>query len=139
MVSLSSSGFSLDPTHCGPLYPRYHHQDEKLMMNQNKMMMNQDKMYSDKMMMNQDKMNPDKMMMMRRYGLRHCQYCSRGFADKISLVRHERTHTGEKPFNCRHCYYSSTQHGNLMRHVRTKHPEFSDGKPKPDGKPPGPT
>jgi DNA-directed RNA polymerase subunit M/transcription elongation factor TFIIS len=32
-----------------------------------------------------------------------CRTCNRGFAYKHVLQNHERTHTGEKPFECPHC------------------------------------
>lgn len=51
-----------------------------------------------------------------------CQFCSRGFREKGSLVRHVRHHTGEKPFKCYKCGRGFAEHGTLNRHLRTKGP-----------------
>lgn len=52
-----------------------------------------------------------------------CTYpeCSSAFAERGTLVNHERTHTGERPFKCNHpdCGAAFTQRGNLMVHMRT--------------------
>nr|XP_027207199.1 zinc finger X-chromosomal protein-like [Penaeus vannamei] len=50
-----------------------------------------------------------------------CPYCGKGFHYKTDIVRHQRVHTGEKPFKCPHCPYCSTQKGNLRSHMAKIH------------------
>ena len=50
-----------------------------------------------------------------------CGTCHKAFARKESLKKHERIHTGEKPYACKYCDYRSFQSSNLNTHIRTKH------------------
>ncbi|PCG94043.1 Zinc finger, C2H2 [Penicillium occitanis (nom. inval.)] len=46
-----------------------------------------------------------------------CKFCRRRFARREHLLRHERTHTREKPFHCR-CGKSFTRRDLLSRHLK---------------------
>ncbi|XP_064093114.1 longitudinals lacking protein, isoforms H/M/V-like isoform X16 [Macrobrachium nipponense] len=60
--------------------------------------------------------------LMREFNYR-CQYefCKKGFHYKTDFIRHQRVHTGEKPFGCPHCSFRSAQKGNLRSHVLRFH------------------
>ena len=55
--------------------------------------------------------------------------CGKGFVRKALLDRHEKIHTGEKPFVCHVCQYGTSHKSNLDRHVRIHYkPPVSPGK-----------
>ncbi|KIW79268.1 hypothetical protein Z517_05880 [Fonsecaea pedrosoi CBS 271.37] len=50
-----------------------------------------------------------------------CLYCDRKFGKAEHLKRHQRAHTGEKPFKCSHCGREYARSDVLMRHIRNHH------------------
>ncbi|CAG2101438.1 unnamed protein product [Medioppia subpectinata] len=50
-----------------------------------------------------------------------CHLCPYTSLDKSTLVRHLRTHNGERPFQCSICKYAFTTKANCERHVRKRH------------------
>ncbi|KAF2349441.1 BTB/POZ domain [Trinorchestia longiramus] len=63
------------------------------------------------------------------YSVQHaivCQYCGKEFAFASDMRRHERCHTGEKPFSCSLCDFKTSQRYNLERHKKTHEPKQMD-------------
>ncbi|XP_051526440.1 zinc finger protein 516-like isoform X1 [Myxocyprinus asiaticus] len=50
-----------------------------------------------------------------------CPVCRKTFSQPSHYRTHMRSHTGERPFQCRYCPYSASQKGNLKTHVQTVH------------------
>ncbi|XP_042561260.1 zinc finger and BTB domain-containing protein 3 [Clupea harengus] len=50
-----------------------------------------------------------------------CSTCGKTFSCAYTLRRHAIVHTRERPFECRYCYRSYTQSGDLYRHIRKAH------------------
>ncbi|XP_053623305.1 zinc finger protein with KRAB and SCAN domains 8-like [Plodia interpunctella] len=48
-----------------------------------------------------------------------CDVCQRWFRYNSDMMRHYRTHTGEKPFQCNICNYRCTVKSSLLSHFRT--------------------
>ena len=58
------------------------------------------------------------------YFLFNCRICGYGTNIKGDLVKHERIHSGHKPYQCSLCSYNTTVSSNLARHYRNIHVEF---------------
>jgi len=55
-----------------------------------------------------------------------CPYCGRSFSQKASMERHQRQHTGERPFQCTLCDSSYTRKENLQTHMSRMHGSSSE-------------
>lgn len=53
-----------------------------------------------------------------------CFACDYHTRIKRSMEVHIRTHTGEKPYKCKHCFYESSDKSHLMRHKKIRHGEL---------------
>ncbi|XP_028967569.1 zinc finger protein 569-like [Galendromus occidentalis] len=56
-----------------------------------------------------------------------CTFCDKLFVDKNKMIRHERIHTGERPFSCLHCNMTFNQKSSLHRHVKVRHFDLLQG------------
>ncbi|KAI8961159.1 hypothetical protein F5Y11DRAFT_327507 [Daldinia sp. FL1419] len=52
-----------------------------------------------------------------------CDICGRTFARNEHLIRHHRTHTGERPFRCPHCKIGFHRADVRAKHIKKIHPE----------------
>lgn len=50
-----------------------------------------------------------------------CNMCPYSTNDKAVLVRHMRTHNGDRPYECAVCNYAFTTKANCERHLRNRH------------------
>lgn len=54
-------------------------------------------------------------------GTYHCNMCPHSSIDKAALIRHMRTHNGDRPYECSLCNYAFTTKANCERHLRNRH------------------
>ncbi|VDP86788.1 unnamed protein product, partial [Schistosoma mattheei] len=73
--------------------------------------------------------NPSGSMTLKRDNKRNdtCEYCGKIFKNCSNLTVHRRSHTGEKPYQCKLCNYACAQSSKLTRHMKT---HGKDGKPR---------
>lgn len=50
-----------------------------------------------------------------------CNMCPHSINDKATLIRHMRTHNGDRPYECALCNYAFTTKANCERHLRNRH------------------
>jgi uncharacterized Zn-finger protein len=55
-----------------------------------------------------------------------CDLCMHVSPSKRDGIRHERRHTGERPFACDYCTSTYTRREHLKRHVKNHHPEAAE-------------
>jgi hypothetical protein len=58
-------------------------------------------------------------------GIFRCNMCPYTNPDKATLVRHMRTHNGDRPYECSLCNYAFTTKANCERHLRNRHSKLS--------------
>lgn len=54
-------------------------------------------------------------------GTYRCNMCPHSSTDKAALIRHMRTHNGDRPYECSLCNYAFTTKANCERHLRNRH------------------
>ena len=63
------------------------------------------------------------------YHFQHtCGYCGNRFPERRTLVKHERCHTGEKPYACDSCDFRCSSSSSLCQHKRRRHDPTESGR-----------
>ena len=50
-----------------------------------------------------------------------CLQCGKGFVSVSALAIHQRSHTGQQPYECNYCGMKFGVKSNLNRHLKSKH------------------
>ncbi|XP_076267777.1 uncharacterized protein LOC143200893 [Rhynchophorus ferrugineus] len=58
-------------------------------------------------------------------GTYYCNMCPHSSVDKAALIRHMRTHNGDRPYECALCNYAFTTKANCERHLRNRHSKMT--------------
>lgn len=51
-----------------------------------------------------------------------CSLCGQNFSKAVNLTRHQRVHTGERPFACIACPYEGSRKEHVIKHLSRVHP-----------------
>ncbi|KAE8628073.1 hypothetical protein XENTR_v10007293 [Xenopus tropicalis] len=55
--------------------------------------------------------------MLQKLLLHQCPVCSKCFSNKSVLIRHHKSHTGQRPFTCSYCEKCFSHRAGLLEHL----------------------